>query len=172
MLPTSQFFTRGNLGPSGGRVSGGLLGTGECVSFWMNPRPHRQHQYSHWFAAVLHFFSPHDNPGRWAVSASHSQRRDQAGGSEATQAALALSIHSPPPQLGVTRVAVLSPRAPGPRLGPHPPAGPTSPLLNIGCPTPPSCSELCLEGVEPVPSRDSQPRFPSSLTPLLTVAIV
>lgn len=29
MLPTSQFFTRGNLGPSGGRVSGGLLGPGE-----------------------------------------------------------------------------------------------------------------------------------------------
>ena len=28
MLPSSQFFTRGNLGPSGGRVSVGLLGAG------------------------------------------------------------------------------------------------------------------------------------------------
>lgn len=28
MLPTSQFFTRGNLGPSGGLASGGLLRAG------------------------------------------------------------------------------------------------------------------------------------------------
>lgn len=32
MLPTSQFFTRGNLGPSGDRVGGGLLRAG--VGSW------------------------------------------------------------------------------------------------------------------------------------------
>jgi hypothetical protein len=78
MLPTSQFFTRGNLGPSGGRVSGGLLGgkngvMGEMfVSFWPLQMQlqvsYSIHQLSQFFivcllSASLHFVSSHNSLG-------------------------------------------------------------------------------------------------------------
>lgn len=159
-------------GPFWGPGQRGAVGNGGVCFLLDEPKTSPTAPILPLFCCCLTFFLPSRQP--WEMGSVCIPFTEEGPGWRLRgHTGSAGSIHTQaPPQLGVTWVAVLSPRTPGPRLGPHPPAGPTSPLLNIGCPTPPSCNELCLEGVEAVPSRDSQPRFPSSLTPLLTVTIV